>query len=147
MGEEIWYVNFPKKPGVLTFKILRRCDSPTFPGTVHYYLEQRSSCDRPPWLQKFELQWSTCLYCTWTVRSQLLFVIDMFNAGFRLGWVSYSIALMRYGKQFQRHRRMLHQFLAEKKCVDYRPIQTREARVFLQSLTSDNSSRESLIVR
>ncbi|KAF9456702.1 cytochrome P450 [Collybia nuda] len=50
-------------------------------------------------------------------------------------------------KRSQRHRRMLQQYLAPHKCVEYRPIQTRETRVLLRNLLNDGDARDDHIRR
>ncbi|TFK33315.1 cytochrome P450, partial [Crucibulum laeve] len=50
-----------------------------------------------------------------------------------MGWVP-TLTFIRYGKQFQKHRRLLQQYLSRDKCVSYQPIQTRETLRLLRSL-------------
>ncbi|KAF8064423.1 cytochrome P450 [Lyophyllum atratum] len=63
-----------------------------------------------------------------------------------MGWVK-SLVLMRYGKVFQKHRKMLQDYLNRKQCLGYQPIQIREARVLLQNLLSDQERREDFLSR
>ncbi|KAF9458164.1 cytochrome P450 [Collybia nuda] len=63
-----------------------------------------------------------------------------------MGWTS-TITMMPYGKRFQRHRRMLQQYLTPNKCLDYQSIQSREARVLLQSLLDDGSNLDTFLRR
>lgn len=57
------------------------------------------------------------------------------------------MTFLPYGRRFQRHRRMLQQYLTPNKCVGYQTIQNREARVLLQNLLEDGDNRDSFIRR
>ncbi|KAF9459534.1 cytochrome P450 [Collybia nuda] len=63
-----------------------------------------------------------------------------------MGWNA-TMALLPYGKQLRRHRRMVQQYLASSKCLDYQPIQRREARSLLQNLLRNSDSREHCLRR
>ncbi|KAL0574364.1 hypothetical protein V5O48_007587 [Marasmius crinis-equi] len=53
-----------------------------------------------------------------------------------MGWTS-ALTLMQYGKRFIKHRRMLHDFLNQHKCLDYIPIQTEEARKLVRNIMKE----------
>ena len=55
--------------------------------------------------------------------------------------------MLRYGRQFQKHRRLLEEYLNKNQCVSYRPIQARETGLLLQTLLLDDEKRESAIRR
>ncbi|KAF9456706.1 cytochrome P450 [Collybia nuda] len=61
-----------------------------------------------------------------------------------MGWTS-ALTLLRYGKRFQRHRRMFQIFLDPSKCLDYQSVQRREARVLLRNLMRNSNSRETFL--
>ncbi|KAF9459489.1 cytochrome P450 [Collybia nuda] len=67
----------------------------------------------------------------------------MFNM---MGWDS-GLFIMPYGRRFQRHRRMMQRYLAPNKCLEYQPIQNREARVLLQGLLKDGEKNSDNIIR
>ncbi|KAF8989156.1 cytochrome P450 [Cyathus striatus] len=48
-------------------------------------------------------------------------------------WIA-TLVLLPYGKRFQKHRKLLHDFLHEKQCVSYQPLQTQYARRLLVNL-------------
>jgi len=65
-----------------------------------------------------------------------------------LGWpIEESMSLIKYGKQFQKHRRMFQDHLSKTNCVSYRPIQIRGARVLLQNLLSDDKNHDAHVLR
>ncbi|KAF9456703.1 cytochrome P450 1A2 [Collybia nuda] len=47
----------------------------------------------------------------------------------------------------KRHRRMIQQYLAPHKCIEYQPIQTREMRVLLRNLLANGDTRDDHIRR
>ncbi|KAG5643658.1 hypothetical protein DXG03_000538 [Asterophora parasitica] len=63
-----------------------------------------------------------------------------------MGWVR-TLALLRYGKVFQRHRRMMQQYLNANKCLSYQPAQAREVRVLLQHLLKAPAERDAHLGR
>lgn len=63
-----------------------------------------------------------------------------------MGWVR-ALGLIRYGNLFQRHRRMVHEYLTPKKSLTYQPVQTRESYILLKNLLLDESGREDHIQR
>ncbi|KAG5643662.1 hypothetical protein DXG03_000542 [Asterophora parasitica] len=63
-----------------------------------------------------------------------------------MGWAR-SITFTGYGKIFQKHRRMLQEYLNVKKVVRYQPIQARETRVLLQSILSAEEERDNFLRR
>lgn len=63
-----------------------------------------------------------------------------------MGWAR-ALAFMGYGRVFQKHRRMLYNYLRQRRCVAYRPIQIREARVLLLNLLSNEEHREDCLTR
>lgn len=99
-------------------------------------LDKRSAnySDRPHFalLEMFDWSPSWGVYSDWS--------------RFRMGWTS-TITFMPYGKRFQRHRRMLQQYLTPNKCLDYQSIQSREARVLLQSLLDDGDNLDTYLRR
>jgi hypothetical protein len=54
---------------------------------------------------------------------------------------------IQYGRQFQKHRRLLQDYLSKNKAVSYRPIQLRETGVLLQNLLSDDEKRDGFFRR
>ncbi|KAF8989155.1 cytochrome P450 [Cyathus striatus] len=50
-----------------------------------------------------------------------------------MGWKA-AITMMPYGKRFQKHRRLLQEYLNEKQCVSYQPLQTKSTRHLLARL-------------
>jgi len=65
-----------------------------------------------------------------------------------MGWLDEeTLALIGYGKQFQKHRRLFQDHLSKDKSTSYHTIQTREARVLLQNLLSDEKKRDIFIGR
>lgn len=63
-----------------------------------------------------------------------------------MGWVN-ALSLMKYGKKFHKHRKMLQDYLHSKRCISYRPIQAREARVLLRNILSDEERRDDFLSR
>ncbi|KAF9456704.1 cytochrome P450 [Collybia nuda] len=63
-----------------------------------------------------------------------------------MGWTA-GLTFFGYGRRFQQHRRMFEKYLTPSKCTAYHPIQTREARVFLQNLLSNPDGRDNFIKR
>jgi hypothetical protein len=57
------------------------------------------------------------------------------------------MAHIQYGRQFQKHRRILQDYLNKSKSVSYRPIQLRETGTLLQNLVSDDTKRDAIIQR
>jgi hypothetical protein len=65
-----------------------------------------------------------------------------------MGWLEdTTMTMIRYGKQFQKHRRLLHDFLNKDISVSYRPVQIRETGVLLQNLLSDDTKRDASLRR
>jgi hypothetical protein len=65
-----------------------------------------------------------------------------------MGWPKdTTMTMIRYGKQFQKHRRLLHDFLNKDISVSYRPVQIRETGVLLQNLLSDDTKRDDFLRR
>ena len=65
-----------------------------------------------------------------------------------MGWPEgFSITHIQYGRQFQKHRRILQDYLNKNKSLSYRPIQLREAGILLQNLVSDDTKRDDIIRR
>ncbi|KAF8987615.1 cytochrome P450 [Cyathus striatus] len=58
-----------------------------------------------------------------------------------MGWTP-TLSLLLYGKQFQKHRRILKEYFQQKQCLSYHPLQTQHARRLLENLldTPDNWS-------
>ncbi|KAJ7141534.1 cytochrome P450 [Mycena filopes] len=50
-----------------------------------------------------------------------------------LGW-TFSLGFLRYGKTFVKHREVLQSYLSRRKCVNFTPIQTEEARRLANNL-------------
>jgi len=63
-----------------------------------------------------------------------------------MGWVR-ALSLMRYGKRFHKHRKLLQDYLNQKQCMTYQPIQAREAGVLLQNILSDEERRDDFLSR
>ncbi|KAF8977340.1 cytochrome P450 [Cyathus striatus] len=61
---------------------------------------------------------------------------DRMNIMFRMGWFP-IVTFLPYGKQFQRHRRILQEYLHQKQCLSYHPLQTQYARRLLVNLSDD----------
>ncbi|KAF9002171.1 cytochrome P450 [Cyathus striatus] len=53
-----------------------------------------------------------------------------------MGWFP-TLTFLPYGKQFQKHRRLLQEYLNQKQCPSYQPLQTRQARRLLAHI-ADN---------
>ncbi|KAF9002123.1 cytochrome P450 [Cyathus striatus] len=56
-----------------------------------------------------------------------------------MGWVP-TLTFLPYGKRFQTHRRLLQEYLHQKQCLSYQPLQTQHARRLLVNL-SDNPNK------
>jgi hypothetical protein len=63
---------------------------------------------------------------------------------YRMGWKP-SLTLLSYGKQFQLHRKMMHQHLNRDQCVAYEPFQMRQAHLLINKLLLDTERREDAI--
>ncbi|KAF8989158.1 cytochrome P450 [Cyathus striatus] len=50
-----------------------------------------------------------------------------------MGWRA-TLTLLPYGKRFQKHRRLLQEYLHEKQCLSYQPLQTQHAHHLLAHL-------------
>ncbi|KAG5650207.1 hypothetical protein H0H81_000308 [Sphagnurus paluster] len=62
------------------------------------------------------------------------------------GWVR-TVSFIGYGKLFQKHRRLLQEYLKASSCVSYQPIQIRETHMLLQNLLSDETSYDKFLRR
>ncbi|KAF9002124.1 cytochrome P450 [Cyathus striatus] len=56
-----------------------------------------------------------------------------------MGWGP-TLTFLPYGKRFQKHRRLLQEYLNQKRCLSYHPLQTQLARRLLVNL-SDNPNK------
>ncbi|KAG6915684.1 hypothetical protein DXG01_010412 [Tephrocybe rancida] len=63
-----------------------------------------------------------------------------------MGWTR-SLVFTGYGRRFQKHRRMAQQYLNMTKSFAYRPVQTQEAHIFLQSMVSGDSDHDKALRR
>ena len=53
--------------------------------------------------------------------------------GFRMGWVP-NLVFLRYGPQFQIHRRLFHRYFGPQEAPSYFPYQEHEARILVKNL-------------
>ncbi|KAG7094601.1 hypothetical protein E1B28_005426 [Marasmius oreades] len=63
-----------------------------------------------------------------------------------MGWTS-ALTLLQYGKQFIKHRRMLHEFLNQHTCLDYLPTQTEEARKLVRNIIAEPDEFRNYLAR
>src|ERR1700722_6052385 len=64
----------------------------------------------------------------------------------RLGWAN-SVAHLNYGKQFQKHRKLLQQYLNQKACLAFRSMLTEEARTLVTNLINNAGDHDHLLSR
>ncbi|KAF9002125.1 cytochrome P450 [Cyathus striatus] len=53
-----------------------------------------------------------------------------------MGWFP-TLTFLPYGKRFQKHRRLLQEYLHQKQCLSYHPLQTQQARRLLVDFLDD----------
>ncbi|KAF9002188.1 cytochrome P450 [Cyathus striatus] len=53
-----------------------------------------------------------------------------------MGWFP-TLAILPYGKKFQKHRRLMQEYLHQKQCLSYQPFQTQQARRLAIQLTDN----------
>lgn len=58
-----------------------------------------------------------------------------------------SLIFMKYGKDFQLHRRMYQQYFGKNEGLQYRPLQAQEAYILAHNLVSKPEDRENHLVR
>ncbi|KAF9463048.1 cytochrome P450 [Collybia nuda] len=61
---------------------------------------------------------------------------------YKLAGYTKSLVFMKYGKDFQFHRRMFQQYFSKNGCIPYRPLQACEAHVLVQNLVSQPEHKE-----
>ncbi|KAG6875958.1 hypothetical protein C0993_006581 [Termitomyces sp. T159_Od127] len=63
-----------------------------------------------------------------------------------MGWKE-ALTFTRYGKSFQKYRRLFQGYLKSQKIMSYQPMQTQATRILLQSLLSDERRKEDWLRR
>ena len=58
---------------------------------------------------------------------------DLSDIVFRMGWVP-NLVFLRYGPQFQIHRRLFHRYFGPHEAPSYFPYQEHEARILVKNL-------------
>ncbi|GLB43241.1 putative cytochrome p450 [Lyophyllum shimeji] len=66
---------------------------------------------------------------------------------FELWGIGDLLVVVDYGKEFLMQRKMVQQYFHKEKCQDYRPVQLREARLFVQNLLSTPDHWSDLLFR
>lgn len=84
----------------------------------------------------------------WNCKSLMSFTkLNRREFSSRMTFGEYNLSLMSYGRRFQRHRRMIHEYLTQKRCLTYLPVPIREARVLLQNILCNEVELQKLLQR